>query len=346
MIEQIKNLHKHNVEGVLATIIQVDGSAYRREGVKMIFTQSGKQWGTISAGCLEEDLRVKAEEVFTTKTPEILTYDMTSEEDLIWGTGSGCNGKIDVLVESVSWMEVPPLAQEPFWPKVESLLSDRITVAVARSLWGRIVPSATLLYTSEGQIFGSLGDPEIEARVAERCQQFLGSGQDPQVMELPEWDACFFLDRYSPKERLYLFGAGPDAEPVINMASKVGFETTVIDSRSSRCNKQFFPSAKECMIAHPQESLADIEINNQDFVILMTHNFQRDKELLADLMDRNPYYIGILGSKRRTSWLLNGKQLSKMIHSPIGLSIGAEGPEEIAVSIVAELIKVRNEKGC
>lgn len=128
------------------------------------------------------------------------------------------------------------------------------------------------------------------------------------------------------------------------MASLAGFSVLVADWRSALCKKEFFPDANQVIVGFPGEVMPMLALSNQDFAIVLTHHFQRDQELLNLLKGQTLAYLGILGSKGRTQRLLEGSEIPPEINSPVGLSIGAEGPEEIAISIVAELIQRKNSQ--
>lgn len=344
LLDKIRTLSGNGEELALATIVKVEGSAYLREGAKMIFTRSGQSYGMLSAGCLEDDLLLKLEEVFASGEPQIYTYNTNSNDDLLWGTGSGCNGTIDIFVELVSWNEQSMQANKPSLSLLADLIyQQRHTVAVAKCISGKI-PSAIVLFdTDSGQLYDGLNGcapiKEIEKAVAD----FLLSGDSFHIMELPEWNATFFIELYMPEDRLFVFGAGADAVPLIEMAGRLGFRITLIDPRSSRCNSELFPSAEDYVVAHPEEAFRKIDIGDKDYVLVMTHNFLRDQEIASELLTIKPYYVGILGPRRRTLQLLTTDSLPEFIHSPMGLSIGAKGPEEISVSIMAEMIEARRK---
>ncbi|WP_409304146.1 XdhC family protein [Peribacillus sp. SCS-155] len=153
-----------------------------------------------------------------------------------------------------------------------------------------------------------------------------------------------YIQSYEPKPRLIIFGAGLDAMPIVKIASHTGFSVTVSDWRPALCNDHNFPEADQLIVGFPHETIPMLDLTSRDSVLLLTHHFQRDKELLAYLMRKELAYLGVLGPRTRTQRLLEGKAIPSLIHSPVGLAIGAEGPAEIAVSIVAELIKNQRRK--
>lgn len=346
VLDKIRMLSSKGEDLVLATIVNVEGSAYLREGAKMIFTRNGQSYGILSAGCLEDDLRLRLEDVFVSGESQLYTYDTNSDDDLLWGTGSGCNGKIDIFVELISWNgNGLPDDDKPKLSLLADLLDHRHTVAVAKCISGKL-PSTMVLLAANGQLFENLDGFESKDEVIKATTSLLQSADSYRILELPQWKTTFFIELYVPEDRLFVFGAGPDAEPLVDLAGRLGFRITLIDPRSSRCNEVLFPSAHDYVVAHPEEAFRQLDIGNRDYVLVMTHNFLKDQEIVAELLSIKPYYIGVLGPRRRTLQLLATESLPEFMHSPIGLSIGAKGPEEISVSIMAEIIETRRKKRC
>ncbi|MBP1932122.1 XdhC family protein [Ammoniphilus resinae] len=293
---------------VMATIFRVEGSAYRREGAKMLIDESGTTHGILSAGCLEEDLMHRAKEVFHTNQSKTMTYDLRGEDDLSWGQGAGCHGTVHIFLEATSW-------KNGGWDKVEQKLLAGVSVISEKSLVG----AGTTMWGEDGEILYFMQETEDSPR---------------------------FVEQYQPRECLYVFGAGPDAEPIVEYADKVDFSVCLIDPRSDRCSEKYFPHAEQRIVEFPDLYLRANSIPKNSYVLIMTHNFQWDQQILRHFISHKdpPHYLGILGSKQRTERLLSPSPIPDWIHAPVGLKIGAEGPEEIAVSILAELIQCRNGK--
>ena len=156
-------------------------------------------------------------------------------------------------------------------------------------------------------------------------------------------DEMIYFQLIWPQPALYIIGAGVDARPLARLAGNVGYAVHLFDWRSALCNEVHFPTAVSFQIGDVDTLIANIPFSPLDSLVIMTHDFQLDVKLMQRLRDRQLLYLGILGSKKRTDRLLGGV-IPDRVHSPVGLSIGADGPEEIAVSIVAELIAVRRGK--
>jgi xanthine dehydrogenase accessory factor len=326
----------------MATIIGVDGSSYRHPGAKMLISEDGSQYGTISAGCLEEDLSHHAHEVIVNRQPKTLTYDLRSEDDLSWGQGAGCNGSIKVYVEPYEWDYKLQLHNEPIWPQVESVLKLGNKVASAKTVNDNYTKRVQLFYSENGLVLGNM-EKNIEEKILPELKRFIKKDKKLDLIKLADLEDDFLLELYEPREQLYIFGAGPDVEPLARLASDLDFFVTIIDPRSSRCNERIFPTVDQLILEHPESYLQRNQIPSESYVLIMTHSFQRDKYILQSLIQSPPHYLGVLGPRRRTERLMAPDKLPESIYSPLGLSIGAEGSEEISISIMAELLKVKNK---
>lgn len=338
-----KMKEKNQQPFAMATIIAVDGSTYRHPGAKMLIGEDDSQYGTISAGCLEEDLVYHAREIMTNRQPKTIVYDLRSEDDLSWGQGAGCNGSIKVYVEPNEWEYTPPHHNQPIWPEVESVLNSGSKVASAKRVSDDDATRVHLFYADNGTV---LGDAEtgLKEKILPELKRFLISGKKIQLVHPADVEGEYLFELYEPRERLYIFGAGPDVEPIARLASHLDFFVTIIDPKSGRCNADIFPTADQLIPEHPEAYLQKNRIPEASYVLIMTHSFQRDQHILRDLITSPPQYLGVLGPRLRTTRLMSPDSLPDWVHSPIGLGIGAEGPEEISVSIMAELLKIKNKK--
>ncbi|MGO4538323.1 XdhC family protein [Paenibacillus sp. 2TAB19] len=295
---------------VLATIIDVNGHSYRKPGACMLFKLDGEQIGTISPGCLEHDLLERTERVWLSGEGqfEIAQYNMNPEEDAIWGEALGCGGEIRVLLEPVT-----------------GLLRELLIEAAAIVGGGRSV-------TLERRLVHS----DITYRIRERVNDTAEPIRFTEIDNVP--DRLFFTIR--PRPRLVLFGAGKDAEAIYSIARNVGFQLVIADWRAGICTNERFPEAL-IVIGTPAEIVAELAMSRNDYLIICSHQLQQDKELLGIALPLGLAYIGVMGSKKRIRMLFETFLMPSNVRAPIGLSIGADGPYEIAVSVVAELIAVR-----
>ena len=314
--EILEEVHNTSMDCVLATIIHVNGSAYLREGTSMLIKKDGTYTGIISAGCIETDLVHHSQRVFESQKNETIVYNLESNEGLDWGVSTGCKGILYILLEYV----------DQNLKENVSLIRD--TLKQGKEInYQRILSKDWSLLSSHFASFPSY---------TERFPDNFLFSEDLDAINV-------YNQTFTPQPRLIIFGAGLDANPVVTMAASAGFLVTVCDWRESLCNENNIPLADTYIIGFPNEIFNQITFKKDDYVIIMTHNFQRDKEILSLLKNQSVYYLGILGSRTRTVRLFE-TDIPKNIHAPIGLTIGAEGPYEIAVSIVAELIQAKRQK--
>ncbi|HEY8449169.1 MAG TPA: XdhC/CoxI family protein [Bacillota bacterium] len=354
----------------LATVVHITGSAYRREGAKMLIAADGRSEGTISGGCLEGDVRDAALEVIRTGQPRLLQYDMTADDDIVWGLGLGCNGTVDVYVE--------PLA--PGDPTAAGLLERLLgaqergeRVAVATVVRGPADGPATgrRLFVYEDRQEGSLGHATLDQRVADDARALLERGgsrsflygwrdgePDPQVVVRERRQVLagrpdavqVAIESMVPPPRIVVFGAGHDAIPVVRFARAVGFRVEVYDSRRAYAVPERFPDAERVIHGHPDEVLEKVRFDRFTYSVVMTHNYNHDRDLLLRIWQQPQAYLGVLGPWDRTQRLLDELRAAGMdveagldrLYGPIGLDLGAEGPEQIALAIVGEILAVHN----
>ncbi|WP_181151077.1 XdhC family protein [Paenibacillus sp. PCH8] len=341
---------------VLATAIKVEGHAYRKQGVSMLLTEDGTMYGSISPGCLESDIQARVSRVLDTKQMEFAEYDMRPEDDLSWGETIGCGGLIIVLLEPVCG-EFRSILQkmheclqsgaetmlirtfrdhytriEYDWKRIESdEVDENPLIAKHQSNW---CPSRVLPYDHvENRSRSPVLSDEQHSQYTSNAIIAKNDSASVHPWGIPEQ----FTSKYTPTPRLIIIGAGNDVVPVVRLARAAGFRVVVADWRESLCTSERFSGA-ELVPGFPREVMPLLNVNNRDYIILMSHQFPRERELLEILVHCEYAYLGVMGSKTRTARLLDGLPRLKHVHSPVGLSIGADGPEEIAISIVAELI--------
>jgi xanthine/CO dehydrogenase XdhC/CoxF family maturation factor len=333
----------------LATVVQVDGSAYRRPGARMLVTQEGNLTGAISGGCLEGDALRKAQAVIFQQKSMLVTYDTTDEDDQKFGVGLGCNGIIHVLIEPIDFEN----SENPV-ELIKKALSDRET-SLLLTLFS--VPNSkseqigTVFLKKGNHDFGSLS--KVHSDFRQELEKEITEFDNPQnlIKSYSEYQQLsVFFEVIKPPTRILLFGAGNDTIPVAKLAEILGFELILIDGRKNLATSARFPSAKEIIVSPADELESQIDCDLNTVALLMTHNFEYEVSVLADLQKYMIPYIGILGPKRKTEKLIERLQSKGMIvsrenlYAPIGLEIGAETSEEIALSILAEIKAVLNKK--
>jgi xanthine dehydrogenase accessory factor len=328
IMNSIKSVWKKDKKAAIVMLIGVNGSAYRLPGTKMMMAEDAEMMGTISGGCLEGDIYRYAEKAIQDETPLIKNYDLSDNE--IWNLGIGCKGAIEFFI-------LPAKQDDPIWASTQKLLNEE-----AEFLFILEIPTGVkALVTKYGEI---IGDSEyLPSIVYDSALKSLKSQKRPEVLK---WEGRrFVVDAIRPSQKLIVAGAGRDAIPVVELAAKAGFSVTVLDPRSEFNREEYFPAAKH--LVELPENIHSENVSGAWWVI-MNHLQSRDEEALQLAFNSNPKYIGVLGPVSRTQELfLNiGEDLTfgEDIYSPVGLDIGAETMEEVAISIVSELIAVRSNR--
>lgn len=349
IIQAYEVCKSENLAMALATVVKVDGSAYRRPGARMLVTQDGALTGAISGGCLEGDALRKAQTVIFQGKSMLVTYDTTDEDDQKFGVGLGCNGIIHVLIEPID-LNDPKNSIE----LIKEALSDRQTsllltvFSIPRSKSEQI---GTVFLKKGNHEYGSAEKlpPQLWLKLKHEIQSYEGGQSQIHTFEDLEGISVFF-ELIKPATRVLLFGAGNDTIPVAKFAELLGFELVLIDGRKNLATQARFPQAKQIIQGSAEEVIEQIETDLNTVALLMTHNFEYEVVVLEKLLTCMIPYIGILGPKRKTEKLVQrlnskGVQVSmENVYAPIGLEIGAETSEEIALSIFAEIKAVLNQK--
>lgn len=321
-------------EAVLATVVHVRGSAYRRPGARMLILPGGQRVGTISGGCLEGDVARKAWWYTAGGTPSLRVYDTSSDEDAVWEFGLGCNGVIQVLLERLaqrSAQQALGFAEECR----QSGLGGVMAVVIRAAAGSPLVPGDRLFAGADGSRCGPLATrwPDLSAHIDDTRRQ-----RASRLVGLPDCEV--FVEWIAPPQPLVIFGAGHDAIPLAALAGQLGWAVTVADARPAYATRARFPQAQHVVVMQPDHLLADLDITGDTAVVLMTHNIVQDGRLLREILPARPRYLGLLGPARRADQIfqeLGVDRTAHDIHAPIGLDIGATTPEGIALSIVSEI---------
>jgi len=323
----------------LATIVSVRGSTYRRQGARLLLTAGQQMVGNISGGCLESDIMVVADEVMASGAPRLMTYDLTADDDTVWGLGLGCNGAVDVFVEAVD-----PRSRQ--WAALGEIIEGEQTAALVKALDGPGAGSWMLVRSGAARE-SSLGDPAIDERAARAAVSAMVEGAS-RVVTLPAepGELRFFVEVLRPPVRLVICGAGHDAVPVAQFASQLGWRTVLVDQRQRFLIPDRFPTVQRFIHAEPAEAARVAPLDDRTYVVIMTHNYLHDRDLLRGFLATPARYIGMLGPRLRTEKILDELAASgatitpedrARIYGPIGLDIGGEGPEAIALALLAEI---------
>lgn len=342
-----QKLEKSDQKVALATVVQVSGSVYRRPGARMLMTEEGSMLGAISGGCLEADVFEHAQTVMTTGQAVTITYDTTSDGDIVWGLGLGCNGKVHVLIESL-----PKAVSQNVLSVLAMSLHQSQRVAIATIFQVKelqdVAVGSRLMCGQDGTLMiQTVSNSQLSAAIQKDLLEAFHTGKSHgNTYRLPQGQAEVLIEIIDPPLPLVIFGAGHDAIPLVRFARELGWHITVVDHRPTFATPERFPQADQILCCLPERLSQSLSFSSRSVAVVMTHNFNRDRELLPVLLPSETAYIGVLGPKRRTEKLLQelrdaginptDAQLRR-VFGPIGIDIGAETPEEIALSILAEI---------
>jgi xanthine dehydrogenase accessory factor len=349
ILTAFNNVNFAERKAALATVVKVRGSSYRSPGARMLITDDGNWVGSISGGCLEGDALRKARQVMTSGVPKTVTYDTREESNQNLGIGLGCNGVIDVLIEPIT-------AHKNSILFFKQLVEKNQPAALATVFQGLSCIGETLLITEDRGVVSQVSNPSLSDLIAEdllnvfntrvsHAKAFLVSGIEYEV----------FLELIQPSVSLLIFGGGFDARPVSQLAKSLGWSVEVTDECVAHIAPLFFPEADKLSLCQRDFIDRDFEITPFTACVLMSHNYEYDRDVLKKIIQTESPYIGILGPRKRFDKMLEEfkrdrfeltDEQMKRIHSPIGLDIGAEAPDEIALAIVAEIqSKFANRSG-
>jgi len=351
----INAFDKANAAGrqtALATVVLVEGSSYRRAGARMLVTEDGQLTGAISGGCLEGDALRKARLAMAQSKPMLVTYDTTDDDDAKFGVGLGCNGIIHILIEPI----FPAKENSPI-TLFKQFLSKREPVVLVTmfSLADRQAPQpgTCLLMKADETTQGNIVDEEIKDAVLADAVDVLKNGNSVTKTYVYGNGYTCFIELLQPAVSLVIFGAGNDAIPVVQFASVLGWQVTLVDGRANYAVPERFPHVKKIVIAKPDKALANIVLDDRTAMILMTHNYNYDMAMLRQLLLLKLPYVASLGPKKRLQRMLDelkeeGIDITadqmESIFGPAGIDIGSENSDEIALSIIAEIQAVLNKK--
>ncbi len=336
-------LRAREAEVVLATVVSTSGSTYRRPGARLLL--SAERWiaGGISGGCLERDVLSKAW-WRTREGPVVITYDSTSADDEeTWTFGLGCNGRVDVLLE-----RLPPSGETHPLDLIARCLASRrpgVLVTVFRGAPGAET-GRRLLLEEEG-VRSDLPPGPLRERVGEEARAALREGKTRTARLQSEGGPVeALIEVVRPPRSLVVFGTGQDAVPLVKLASTLGFHLTVVSNTSGGAPADLFQEADVRLTASPSVVAEKLGLEPDAAVVVMTHNVGHDRGYLRFALQSGCSYVGVLGPRTRTDRLLRelaerGFEPSEAqrasLYSPVGLHLGADQPEEIALAILAEI---------
>jgi xanthine/CO dehydrogenase XdhC/CoxF family maturation factor len=335
LVTEIRQARTRGAGVAIATIVRVKGSAYRREGTRMLVREDGTYACALSGGCLEPSVADAARAVIRTGGSRIVSYDLA--DDSLWGLGIGCGGAVDILIERV---DDAPVMRE--WL---AALERGDLAALATPLSGT---SGRILVRGAGGTVGTIAAGAIEREAVARAHERMRAPFPHAGLEAIGGSDVFF-DISTPPPQLVIFGGGHDTAPLAQQAAALDFAVTVVDPRAAYLTPDRFPSAT---LVHADfgRLAAAAPIPRGAFVLVMSHHLERDRDALRFALESDAAYIGVLGPRSRYQKLLGtlagdgyvapAAGLAR-VRSPVGLSLGAETPDEVALSILGEILAIR-----
>lgn len=330
----------------LAAVVHLDGSSYRRPGARMLVSDEGELTGAISGGCLEGDALRKAMFALSQQQSKLVTYDTSDEDDMTIGIQLGCAGVIQVLFEPIN----PNQTANPIQLLRKALAIRQHAVLVTLfdlSEKKNFQPGTCMLLESDGHLSGSQPFPALQEELVQEMNLVLQSGKSVFRQFTGEgWSITAFIEYLQPPVSLVVVGAGNDAIPMMQFADTLGWDVRVVDGRNTHARPERFASACQVLVSKPEQVLEQLPMDERTVFVMMTHNYNYDLAMLRALLPTRTPYIGMLGPRKKLERMLDelrsggmevAASMLEKVYGPAGLEIGAETPEEIALSIIAEI---------
>ena len=336
--EEIEELVAGGETVATATVVTTQGSTPREVGAKMVIRPTGETVGTIGGGCGEAEIWQAAMDALKDGRRRLVTLDLTG--DITLDTEMVCGGVMSVFIDfwDAGDLELLQAAQEAMRGDGRFAMITSLTTDESRP---------HLLVLTEGRTEGSLGDHDMEALVLPLALEALQQGVS-RTVPATEARLAMFVEVVVAPPTLFIAGAGHIAMPLARMGAMLGFRVVVLDDRPTFANEERFPEADEVLAAPFAKTLAGYPLDRETFVVVMTRGHAHDLECLTEVIDKPLAYLGMIGSRRRVKGVLElvkekglADELLARVHAPIGLDIGALTPEEIALSVLAEVVQAR-----
>ncbi len=314
ILDQAVENQKKAIRNVLATVVHLDGSSYRKPGVRMLIDEQGNMTGAVSGGCVEKEILRRAQTVFKTNQAKVMAYDGRYR--------LGCEGTLYILLESL-------VVTEAFYSAFNEQLAQRIPLKIQS------------YFQKEDEVVGPFGSVVL-----------FNQGSSFYLNEHIDTKSAVFEQELQPLFRLLIIGGEHDAVALCKMAALLGWQVDVVTSMNDPKQLGDFPGANS-VVGQSPETIDFSELNKQMAVVLMNHSYVQDLRYVVKLHEHTLRYIGILGAAKRRERLFNElfeflpdvtEEFLEQIYTPAGLNIGAETPEEIALSILAEIQVVLKDK--
>ena len=353
MYREVKELLKQDETLAIATIVSTLGSTPRGVGAKMVITSSGEILGTVGGGCGEAEVRREAVQVIRSRKPAMVKVELM--DDIESNSPAVCGGILNVFVDPW-WQDPETAACLNLTDELLQIHEKGVAAVVATVLssvnCADVAPGEKCLIRDGVVRTGNIRNTGLLEAILREAEVRLKREECRQVMlDLPgsECKAEVFFDVIPATQKALIVGAGHLAIPLVKFAKILGFHITVIDDRVLYANRERFPDVDEVLVGDMAETLREIKITPQTYIVLITRGHQYDEPCLREIIHSPAKYIGMIGSKRRIKACFirfrdeDGipEELLKRVYAPIGLDINAESPEEIALSIISEIVKVR-----
>jgi xanthine dehydrogenase accessory factor len=338
---------------VLATVVRVTGSSYGGVGSRMLIRRDGSVVGLVSGGCLESDLAEHAKRVISAGRAEVVAYDTRNDEDAPWGLGLGCNGLIEVLLEPLKPNDAKTISE-----MLDAALGGSepaVIASVIRSADSNLsaIVGAHALIQAPSRLLttGDWGNASLLDEASKKVPDALAAGRRGLVAELGAVEVAFEV--VTPSVRLVVCGSGPDALPIAALATELGWDVTVVDHRPlTPAHVARFPGAK---VVYCEDALClrdKVSITPRTAAVVVSHHFERDRNYLESLLGSDSAYIGMLGPRARTERMLSDLSArgvkqgdgDERLYAPVGMDIGGDGPDAIALAIIAEVSAIMSKR--
>lgn len=347
VFNEIVQVLSRGEKAALSTIVSSKGSLPMSKKAKMLVKQDGTFVGTVGGGCLEADVWAEARQVMEQGVSTLQRFILTEEH--AGDEGLNCGGNVEIFTEPVQ-----DDGMREVFEAVKHLHDTRGSALLATLVTGdQEKLGQKMLVTESEQVIGTLGDPELDHRV----QQEMGSVIHEDLLKVftvdhHEMEVRVFVEAIRPAPQLILFGGGHVSKAIAQIAKSVGFRIVIIDDRPAFANQDRFPEADECIVDEFDGIVKKLPIDRSSYLVAVTRGHQWDQPIIEQAVWTDAGYIGMIGSRRKIALMWKKleekgipRPLLDQVHAPIGLDIQADTPEEIAVSVVAELIQARRSGG-
>lgn len=344
----------------IATVVKIGGSTYRRPGARMLVSSDGARWGTISGGCLEGEVAQQALEVIASGRPQLLPFDL-AEDDIVLGFGTGCNGVVHVLIQPVDPLNSPSVVDALHYCIRERKTSILATIIATDEGLEDHLGQHLLLSEDGSKGPSTLSDVRVE-QIIDTSRHYLS--EEMQSTQIYLWHTETFktpagnfqalFEVVRPPVKLYIFGEGHDVMAVLNQGNLMGWEVEIVGRKPIAVLSDRFPSAAgHIFLMHPEQVLDHIAPDARSAALVMNHTYVRDRDVMQHLLTSDLPYIGMLGPRERTEQMLADLEaqnkrpapdLLTRLFGPVGLDIGTETPEEIALSAIAEIQSILHRR--